>query len=95
MRSARAVTPVLRRLGSYLGATGVMGFRSVTIVNPISNEDDQTQKKFSSKLKMILVEFPISSYKKKKFCTGCTIVTLVKDNEAPRVTNPKESCLQI
>ena len=61
-----------------------MGFKSVTIVNPISNEDDQTQKKFSSKLKMILVEFPIRSYNKKKFCTGNAIVTPLNECEALR-----------
>ena len=66
-----------------------MGFIVVTIMNPISNEDDQAQKKFSPKLKMILVEFPIRSYNKKKFCTGRTIVTLVKQNEALTVAHPR------
>ena len=61
-----------------------MGFRGVTIVIPIPNEDDKTQKKISLKLKMILIEFAIRSYNKKKFCTGNTIVTPLNECEALR-----------
>ena len=94
MRSARAVTPVLWRWCLYLWAIGVMGFRVVTIVNLISNVDDWTQKKFSSKQKMILIEILIGSYKKKKFCTSFTIVILISESEAPRVVHLIDTCLQ-